>query len=1431
MAAVVTYTVTNGEFPITVTLYSVLPPYDVVATDTITNLDGYGVYVFSGVPDGDYWLMLTDNLGCTINLSVCDLTPKIDIVYNCIFDFTLDISQIPASPTPTPTITPTVSTTTTPTVSTTTTPTPSITPSITPSRTTTPTVTLSITQTKTVTPTITPSVTPTMTKTPTPSPTPTPGCTRPAGLKDYVLYTYDPLDFDFTHTLADACAALCWGSGYRGAGGWAASLTPGQTVYVGPLDGSQTDCELYPTGYYITIGELGVDWWPPRVVYIVNGIVIGFQSCPSCPASPSVTPTHSPTVTPSISTSPSRTLSVTPSSSICAVADPIACYDFEESCGIIHDGTGNGHDLDYTTLIDYQQPGKINSYSVNIRNENINYIGDGSFITSINDTNRSQLNVTDLTISAWIKCAGFGIHERVIVSRMTNLHYDIYNDYRDMGGGYIFSLSTSNQLMLTIADDTSAYSFLLQTGSTPNNGVWHHVMATFKNSTKETVLYIDGIENIRGTLTYNLGYSAPYEEFSGLTIGNLNYWGNYMPFMGFIDGVMLYNRTLTPTDAICLYNAGVGRSCAITPTPTPTLVPVACYNFEELCGPFRDGSGNSHDLDYISIVDRGQPGKVDNYSIRIYNIAGKDTSSDGSFITSINDPNVSQLNVSNLTLSGWVKYTSIGGTIISRYTHNDFYDHNDYRHQGGGYRLHIAGSNGLILSIANSDGDWDFITQNGVPSHNDGQWHHVAATFNNLTKEATLYIDGTLNCKKVLIYNLSYSPFQQFTGLTVGNQEDWGNYKPFVGNLDAISLYDKVLCPGDILNLYNGGNGRGCPVIPTPTPTPTPSLVACYDFEETTGYFLDGSGNGHTLDFIRNIDRNQPGKINLYSVKIKNTTVTIPGDGSIITATYDPNYAEFNVSNLTVSAWIKFSDMIGGTIVSRVTSTDFYDHNDYRHQGGGYWLTIVSGKLQLTIANGQVTDSRNYYWIDQSGIVYLNNNIWHHVVGTFNNTTREAALYIDGILNNRVILPLNLSYSPYQQYTGITIGNRSDFGDYVPFTGFIDGVSIYDGVLCNNDIVELYNSGNGIACPVLPPCLRPGGLINYTMFYMQSLIDFSGSLAAACDTLCKNGAYYGAGAYAASLTIGQKVYSGLETDTNCFTWSSGYYVSIGAIGEFLNPFVVHIVEGIITELPTCIMCSPSPTTTPTHTPTVTPTQLINPYTNSLQAYWKFDEATGLNTPFYDSTINNHDLITVNNVSHQPAGSGIINGCAIFGPDSVRPNSYAAGDTSLNYLDLSISCWVKINTSPDHPGAFRYIYDKVGTGNQGVRFYISPSGHPEFAVCNGIYVTIFTGSTSVVNIGEWAHIVVTYSSITHQGNFYINNQNAYPFAQDAGNPFSVSTTPVYPIGTTLYVGNNRNIGGPLNGYLDELAVWSRALTFAEANYLWNGGAGHTYTPTP
>ncbi len=79
----------------------------------------------------------------------------------------------------------------------------------------------------------------------------------------------------------------------------------------------------------------------------------------------------------------------------------------------------------------------------------------------------------------------------------------------------------------------------------------------------------------------------------------------------------------------------------------------------------------------------------------------------------------------------------------------------------------------------------------------DGKWHHIAATFNNSNKVATIYVDGVLEASNSLASSINYVKGNDYYIGRHISINDWN----FKGTIDQLQLYDQVLNLEDIQNM------------------------------------------------------------------------------------------------------------------------------------------------------------------------------------------------------------------------------------------------------------------------------------------------------------------------------------------------------------------------------------------------------------------------------------------------------------------------------------------------------------------------------------------------------------------------------------------------------------------------------------------------------
>jgi len=133
------------------------------------------------------------------------------------------------------------------------------------------------------------------------------------------------------------------------------------------------------------------------------------------------------------------------------------------------------------------------------------------------------------------------------------------------------------------------------------------------------------------------------------------------------------------------------------------------------------------------------------------------------------------------------------------------------------YADHTTGGNSdsmdLKVHFAQGSGDnWDFAGYTGNarwPHMYDGNWHHVAFTYDATAKTGIMYRDGVQFDKKtneVIAFdgnaaNLVVCGFEQAAGIQ-GNYAGNTWMSGFPGAIDNVRLYGIVLAPTDIANLY-----------------------------------------------------------------------------------------------------------------------------------------------------------------------------------------------------------------------------------------------------------------------------------------------------------------------------------------------------------------------------------------------------------------------------------------------------------------------------------------------------------------------------------------------------------------------------------------------------------------------------------------------------
>lgn len=162
-----------------------------------------------------------------------------------------------------------------------------------------------------------------------------------------------------------------------------------------------------------------------------------------------------------------------------------------------------------------------------------------------------------------------------------------------------------------------------------------------------------------------------------------------------------------------------------------------------------------------------------------------------------------------------------------------------------------------------------------------------------------------------------------------------------------------------------------------------------------------------------------------------------------------------------------------------------------------------------------------------------------------------------------------------------------------------------------------------------------------------------------------------------------------------------------------------------------------------------------------------------------------------------------------------PNIDANGKTAL-----TISAW--INPASDGENHQGRIFDK-GNSSSGYISWVSNEGGGKVTIS---FSVIMTGTnslavkTAALSINTWQHLVFTYNEDgDKKSKIFIDGSEASLSTDTAGTGSTADDS-----GDDLYIGNRILADSTFNGLIDNVMIFDKALSAAEAKYLYNNGRG-------
>lgn len=214
---------------------------------------------------------------------------------------------------------------------------------------------------------------------------------------------------------------------------------------------------------------------------------------------------------------------------------------------------------------------------------------------------------------------------------------------------------------------------------------------------------------------------------------------------------------------------------------------------------------------------------------------------------------------------------------------------------------------------------------------------------------------------------------------------------------------------------------------------------------------------------------------------------------------------------------------------------------------------------------------------------------------------------------------------------------------------------------------------------------------------------------------------------------------------------------------------------------------------------------------SLVAYYSLEEISGTRN---DAHSNNH-LSDNNTVT---SGTGKVGTAASFTAANTESLSVADNATLSMPGDISISAWVKATALG--LGTVRRIASKDDQGAQReYSLYLGGSSNPTF---EGIDSSSGFASAiaAAISADTWAFLIGTYTNGDKTFRLYVDDGT-----EAASSPL---TNGMADRAAPFVIGAASDLSSqPMDGQIDEVAVWRKVLTPAERTWLYNSGNGRDY----
>lgn len=387
------------------------------------------------------------------------------------------------------------------------------------------------------------------------------------------------------------------------------------------------------------------------------------------------------------------------------------------------------------------------------------------------------LFTTGLTISAWFKVSNVNNQQAIVSKWAGNANLD----------QYIIMISGGKLLVAVGKSGVSASGVLGTTTLQPNT--WYHVAATWDNTGTHEIT-LNGVLDVSSV---NLNFtSINSSSATQLRIGSQA--DNTRFLNGAVDDVKLFDRKLNNTEINLLYNA------------TNPIINnlVSKYTFDNQSAVDEVGNNDAATTNIVYVNDRfSNPNQAIDVTINSH--LDLMDSYDG-FATGASGA---------ISYSCWVNFKTVNSTyqmIIMKQADSGC-SANDRQ-----YMLRLNDNNKLDINAAGTLSPSNNVAYEGSTTIVAGQWYHIVLTYDATITSGSRFKIYLNNVQETLTQTISLG-LGINNGILDGNARiGVGAYLNAAGSIcvntqrlnayfDDLYVYNKVLTPAEISDLYNGTVG------------------------------------------------------------------------------------------------------------------------------------------------------------------------------------------------------------------------------------------------------------------------------------------------------------------------------------------------------------------------------------------------------------------------------------------------------------------------------------------------------------------------------------------------------------------------------------------------------------------------------------------------